>query len=128
LLVKMDYLEQWTTARRANAAFYQEHLRDIVQVPVDQPHEYAVYHTFIIQVEQREELQRYLLAHGVETKVHYPIPIHLQPAATDLGYRPGSFPMAEQQARRILSLPVYPELSSDQIELVAAIVRYFYAG
>jgi len=126
LLVKMDYLDQWTEARRANAGFYQEHLRDMVQVPEDKPHEYAVYHTFIIQAEHRDELQGYLLESGVETKVHYPIPIHLQEAARDLGYHCGRFPIAERQAKHILSLPVYPELTEPQHQGVVDAICSFY--
>jgi dTDP-4-amino-4,6-dideoxygalactose transaminase len=126
LLVKMDYLDQWTEARRANAAFYQQHLRDVVRVPEDQPYEYAVYHTFIIQAEERDRLQHYLAARGIETKVHYPIPIHLQDAARYLGYKPGSFPVTERQARQILSLPVYPELAQEQKEYVVTAIRAFY--
>ncbi len=126
LLVKMKYLDQWTEARRANAAFYQEHLRDIVQIPEDKPHEYAVYHTFVIQAERRDELQKYLLEEEVETKVHYPIPIHLQDTAEELGYGPGSFPVTERQAERVLSLPVYPELSQEQLDHVVGAMRSFY--
>lgn len=126
LLVKMDYLDQWTETRRGNAAFYQQHLRNIVQVPEDKPHEYAVYHTFIIQAERRNELQEYLLEEGIETKVHYPVPIHLQDAAKELGYGPGSFPVTEHQARHILSLPVYPELTDAQRDHVVNAIRLFY--
>ena len=126
LLIKMDYLDQWTEARRANALFYQEHLRDVVQVPEDKSHEYAVYHTFIVQAERRDELQAYLRAQGVDSKVHYPIPIHLQDAARNLGYGPGSFPMTEHQARHILSLPVYPKLAHEQLQWVVSNIRGFY--
>jgi dTDP-4-amino-4,6-dideoxygalactose transaminase len=126
LLIKMDYLDQWTEARRANAAFYQEHLGSVVQIPEDKPHEYAVYHTFIVQAERRSELQAYLRAHRVDSKVHYPIPIHLQDAARGLGYGPGSFPVTERQARHILSLPVYPELTDDQLRRVVSSIKGFY--
>jgi dTDP-4-amino-4,6-dideoxygalactose transaminase len=126
LRVKLKYLDAWTEARRSNAAFYREHLADAVQVPQDQPHEYAVYHTFIIQADQRDELQRHLMERGVETKVHYPIPIHLQEAAQSLGCRPGHFPVAERLSRRILSLPIYPELSEEQKEAVVVGIRSFY--
>ncbi len=127
LLVKMDYLDQWAEARRAIAAFYRKFLRDVVaQVPEDKSHEYAVYHTFIIQAERRDELQDYLLEEGVETKVHYPIPIHLQDAARSLGYGPGSFPVAERQTQRILSLPVYPELMDAQRDWVVYTIKRFH--
>jgi dTDP-4-amino-4,6-dideoxygalactose transaminase len=126
LLVKMAYVDQWTEARRANAAFYQDQLRGIVRVPEDKPHEYAIYHTFIVQAERRDDLQRYLRARGVDTKVHYPIPIHLQDAAKGLGYGPGSFPVTERQVGHILSLPVYPELTEPQRQGVVSAIRSFY--
>ncbi len=125
-LVKIDYLDQWTEARRAHAAFYQAHLRDVVQAPEDKPHEYSVYHTFIIQAEPRDELQAYLRARGVDSKVHYPIPIHLQDAAKYLGYEPGSFPVTESQSQHILSLPGYPELTEEQRQQVVDGIRGFY--
>jgi len=127
LLVKMNYVDQWTEARRANAAFYQEQLGGIVRVPEDKPHEYAVYHTFVVQAERRDDLQRYLLERGVDTKVHYPIPIHLQDAAMALGYGPGSFPVTERQVKQILSLPVYPELTEQQRQGVVGGIRSFYS-
>lgn len=126
LLVKLDYLDQWTEARRANAAFYQKQLRKVMWVPKDQPYEYAVYHTFIVQTEQRDELQTCLRAHGIDSKVHYPIPIHLQEAAQQLGYGPGSFPVTEQQVQHILSLPVYPELTDAQLHHVVSTIKKFY--
>jgi len=128
LNVKLKYLDKWTEARRANAKFYREHLADIVEVPQEQPYEYAVYHTFIIQAAHRDELQTYLKERGVETKIHYPIPIHLQEAARSLGYGKRDFPVAERHAGRILSLPIYPELSHEQIEHVVISVRSFYEG
>jgi len=126
LRVKIGHLEQWTAARRAHAAFYRQALREVVEVPEERPHERAVYHTFIIQAERRDQLQRFLLERGIETKVHYPIPIHLQPAAAGLGYGPGSFPIAERQVGRILSLPVYPELTEAQRQRVVDAIVEFY--
>ena len=127
LNVKLNYLAKWTEERRQNAAFYQERLGDIIQAPVDKPYEWAVYHTFVIQCERRDELQRYLLDKGIETKIHYPIPIHLQEAARYLGYKPGDFPIAKRQAGRILTLPVYPELTEGQKEILVTEIRRFYA-
>lgn len=126
LNVKWDYFEQWAEGRRDNAAFYQEQLGGVVEVPVDQPHEYAVYHTFVIQCDRRDELQSYLKDQGVDTKIHYPVSIHLQEAAAYLGNPSGSFPVAERQAARILTLPVYPELTDTQKSLVVEKVRTFY--
>jgi dTDP-4-amino-4,6-dideoxygalactose transaminase len=126
LNVKLDHLEQWTEARRANAAFYRERLKDIVWCPDDAPHERQVYHTFVVQAGRRDELQKFLLDHGIQTKVHYPIPIHLQPAAQHLGYRRGDLPVTERLAQTILSLPIYPELRTEQKELVVTAIRKFY--
>ncbi len=128
LRVKLKYLDGWTEARRAHAKFYREHLADVVKVPQELSHEYIVYHTFIVQTDQRDKLQRHLTARGVETKVHYPIPIHLQEAARSLGYGKGDFLVAERQAGRILSLPIYPELSHEQIEHVVISIRSFFEG
>jgi len=130
LLVKLDYLDEWTEGRRANACAYQQLLGEMPQIqpPVDRPRERAVYHTFVIQAEadRRDDLQDYLARKGVGTAVHYPTPIHLQKAASGLGHSIGSFPVAERQAARFLSLPVYPELQSHQLEYVAHCVRSFY--
>ncbi len=113
------------------AALYRERLQGIsgiISVPSDAPGEEAVYHTFIIRCENRDELQRHLLKQGIETKVHYPIPIHLQKAAAALGYEDGDFPNAERLAKTILSLPIYPELSNDEIETVCNEIRAFYTS
>ena len=128
LLVKLGYLEEWTEKRRNNARTYQELLSDVpqVQLPCDRPYERAVYHTFVIQAERRDELKAYLAAKGIGTAIHYPIPIHLQKVAASLGYGEGSFPVAERQAGRILSLPVYQELELHQLEYVAACIHSFY--
>lgn len=128
LLVKLKYVREWTDKRRAHAWFYQQCLGDLpaVRVPVDRPYEKAVYHTFIIQAEQRDILRSYLATRGVGSAVHYPIVIHLQEAAAGLGYEEGCFPVAEQQAKKILSLPVYPELEKGQLEYVSECIHDFY--
>ena len=130
LLVKLKYVSDWTEKRRANAAYYREALggASSIQVPIDRSYEKAVYHTFVIQADRRDELKQYLAECAVDTAIHYPIPIHLHKAAKHLSYRKGSFPVAERQAERILSLPVYPELTSDQLNYIAKTVRKFYGG
>ncbi len=130
LLVKLKHLDAWTEERRRNAAFYQTALAGVpgLTVPSDQPHERAVYHTFIVQAERRDELKSFLAGRGIDTAVHYPQPIHVQDAAKPLGKPLGSFPVSEAQARRILSLPVYPELAREQLEWVASSIRDFYAA
>ena len=128
LLVKLKYLEAWTEKRRANARFYQENLGNLpeVQVPADAQHERAVYHTFVIQADRRDQLKQFLADQGIGTAIHYALPIHLQEAASSLGYRRGDFPVAERQASRILSLPVHPDLRPDDLEAVVAAIRNFY--
>jgi dTDP-4-amino-4,6-dideoxygalactose transaminase len=128
LLVKMRYLETWTEKRRANARFYQEKLKDLkqVQVPLDKPYEKAVYHTFVIQADNRDGLRSFLEEQGIGSNVHYPVPIHLQEAAKDMGYTKGKFPITESQASRILSLPVYPELTEADLQYVVDSIHKYY--
>ncbi|MFH1767537.1 MAG: DegT/DnrJ/EryC1/StrS family aminotransferase [Candidatus Omnitrophota bacterium] len=128
LLVKLKYLNEWTNRRRDNAAFYKDKLSGLekVSLPSDKPYEKAVYHTFVISADYRDELKEFLFERGVETKIHYPISIHLQPAARNLGYKHGDFSVAEKQASRILSLPVYPELTQSDLEYVVQCVFSFY--
>jgi dTDP-4-amino-4,6-dideoxygalactose transaminase len=129
LLVKADHLERWTERRRENARWYRQALAGVTEVwsPEEREGERAVYHTFVVEAERRDELKAHLERDGVGTAIHYPVPLHLQKAAEDLGYAPGSFPVAERQATRILSLPIYPELSRADIEHVAASIRDFYS-
>jgi dTDP-4-amino-4,6-dideoxygalactose transaminase len=128
LLVKLAHLEGWTAHRRAHARFYHYALNDLpqVRVPHDQPYERAVYHTFVIQAEQRQALQQYLAGCGIGTAIHYPVPIHLQPAAAWLGHGPGSFPVTERQAGQILSLPIYPELQPAALDYIVQSIGRFY--
>ncbi|MGH9884914.1 MAG: DegT/DnrJ/EryC1/StrS family aminotransferase, partial [bacterium] len=128
LLVKLEHLEAWTKARREHAAFYHDALADVVEVPREAPGETCVYHTYVIQSDERDALRAQLAQRGVETRIHYPIPIHRQPAAAGLGLGPGSFPVAERQAQRILSLPVFPTLAAPEREHVARCVRDFHAA
>ncbi|MEK7398065.1 MAG: DegT/DnrJ/EryC1/StrS family aminotransferase [Candidatus Poribacteria bacterium] len=129
LKVKMKYIDEWTEKRRLNAAHYINNLKDIVKVPVEKEYERSVYHTFVIQAERRDELKGFLASKGIDTKIHYPIPIHLQAAAHSLAYKEGDFPVAEQQAYRILSLPMYPELMQEHLEYVVSVIReFYYAG
>lgn len=128
LLVKLNYLKEWTAKRRQNAKIYQENLSNLAQVkiPLERPYEKSVYHTFVVQVERREELIKFLENKGIGTKIHYPIPIHLQPAAKDLGYKNGSLPVTESQAKKILSLPIYPELTQKELSYIVNCIRDFY--
>jgi dTDP-4-amino-4,6-dideoxygalactose transaminase len=130
LLVKLQHVEKWTADRRKNAAYYRQSLcgTPAVRVPDELPHEGAVYHTFVVEADRREELKAFLAERGVATAIHYPVPIHLQAAAAYLGYRRGSFPVAESQAERIISLPNYPELQPEDIAYVTSAIHDFYVA
>jgi dTDP-4-amino-4,6-dideoxygalactose transaminase len=124
LRVKLRYLEAWTEARRSHATRYNELLVDAdVQLPVELPQNRHVYHIYAIRTSQREMLQGMLQAQGIQTGIHYPVPVHLQPAHAELGHRPGDFPHAEKAAQEVLSLPMYPELSVLQLEAVSEALR-----
>jgi dTDP-4-amino-4,6-dideoxygalactose transaminase len=124
LRVKLRRLEEWTEARRSRARLYDQLLRGAgVRTPSDAPHDRHVYHVYAVRAPRRDALQRALHARGVQTGIHYPVPVHMQPAYADLGYRPGAFPHAERAAREVLSLPMYPELTGTQIETVCSALR-----
>lgn len=123
--LKLPLLDGYTARFREIAARYHAGLRDVVEVPVLPPGREGVFHNFVIRHPRRDALQAHLLGLGIETKVHYPIPIHLQRAAVGLGYRRGDFPVAERQADTVLSLPIYPELTDDQVEAVILGIRGF---
>ena len=126
LLVQMQHLTRWNAERRRLAFRYNELLAPHVDVPVEGPDEYCVYQTYMVQAERRDELQRHLNENGVQTLVHYPTPLHLQPSARDLGYGPKDFPVTMKAASRILSLPLYPGLSDSQQDRVAELIADFY--
>ena len=124
----LDALESVTKRRIEHAAFYDAALADLephVVLPPRRAGVRQVFHTYVVQVERREALIAHLAARGIEAKIHYPIPIHLQPAAAHLGYRRGAFPACEAQAARILSLPVHEFLEEDQLTYVVETIRAF---
>jgi len=124
LRVKLRHLEQWTEARRAAVARYNQLLADSgVERPREMPWARHVYHTYTLRSQDRNGLQAALQAEGIQTGVHYPVPVHLQPAYADLGYGRGAFPNAEEAASQVLSLPLYPELSPRALAEVAAAVK-----
>ena len=125
MLKKVDEINE---RRRANATRYDTALREMrsVEVPPRDPAYYQVYHTYIIQVARREALQTHLAAAGIETKVHYPVPVHLQPGFKYLGYRKGDFPRCEEQAERILSLPIHEYLTEAELDYIIDAIARFY--
>jgi dTDP-4-amino-4,6-dideoxygalactose transaminase len=129
LLMRLAKLDDVITQRRANAEIYCQLLDPAhVYIPPGHNIEFNSFHTFVIQVDERDRLKDFLAMKGIRTAVHYPIPIHLQPAAQGLGYRRGQFPMTERQAGRILTLPIHQFLSTDDIEYVAETVNGFYGA
>ena len=123
LRVKLRHLETWTEARRTAARHYDELLSDSgVLTPQAMPYARHVYHIYAIRTAQRSEWQQALQAKGIQTGIHYPIPVHLLPAYADLGYTKGDFPHSEQAADEVLSLPMFAELTRAQCEEVSEAV------
>ena len=121
LNVKLPHLDEWNSARRRHAAAYGERLTG-VHVPVSRDACEHVYHLYVIEVDRRDAVRQTLKSRGIHTGIHYPVPTHLQKACASLGYRRGQFPLTEAAAGRILSLPMYPELTDAQIDYVAAAI------
>jgi len=128
LRVKLRHLDAWNARRAAHAARYAALLPgDGLVLPTTQPGATHVFHLFVLRTRAREALRAHLEQAGIETGVHYPVPPHLQPAYAGLGYGPGSFPVAERLAREVMSLPMFPELTEDQLQRVASAIRSFRA-
>ena len=126
LRVKLKHLEKWIGMRRKNAKIYDELLEDSgAVIPVEKSYNKHVYHLYVVRVKHRQKLIEHLNSKGIQTAVHYPTPIHLQEAYSHLGYKRGSFPIAEQYADEILSLPMYPELKQEEMDFVAKSVKEF---
>ncbi len=124
LRVKLKYLEKWTEGRRTAARYYNEKLAG-TGIPTPKEMDYArhVYHVYAIRTKNRSEWMDALNAKGIQTGIHYPIPVHLLPAYSDLGYVAGDFPHAEQAANEVLSLPMFPELTQAQCDEVCQAVK-----
>ena len=129
LRVKLKYLEKWNAARRWNANLYQKFLEGSgVMTPVEAGGAESVWHLYVIRTEQRDVLREHLVSRGINASIHYPIPIHLQPAYGDLGYQRGDFPVTEAHAQQILSLPMYAELTTELVEYVAKSIVTFLSA
>jgi dTDP-4-amino-4,6-dideoxygalactose transaminase len=126
LRVKLRHLEKWTEARRAAARRYDAALPGAgVGLPKQMDWARHVYHIYAVRTTERAALQEHLTAHGVQTGIHYPFPVHLLPAFADLGYAAGRFPHSERAANEVLSLPMFPELTAEQTSAVCAAVHAF---
>jgi dTDP-4-amino-4,6-dideoxygalactose transaminase len=124
LRVKLRHLERWIVARRAVAGKYNEQLADSeLALPREMPWARHVYHVYSLRAADRDSFRRALQVEGIQTAVHYSIPVHLQPAYADLGYGRGTFPESEAAANEVVALPIYPELGDDQVNSVCEAVR-----
>ena len=120
LNVKLRHLDRWNELRHQHAARYTELLKDTnLTLPFEMDYARHVYHVYVIQTDARDDLQSKLSDAGIQTGIHYPIPIHLQPAYSSLGHKQGDFPESERQSNRVLSLPMFAELTDEQIHSVA---------
>ena len=130
LRVKLPHLDSWNAARRTWAEEYSRRLAGLegVLTPVAQPYAKHVFHLYVIRTQDRDHLQRWLKRHGVSTGIHYPVPVHLQEACADLGYSPGSLPETEAAAQEILSLPMFAELTLDEVTYVCEAIRDYVRG
>ena len=122
LRVKLPHLDDWNAARRRHAGAYAERLSARVETPSSAPGVEHVYHLYVIETDRRDAVQQQLRAKEIATGIHYPVPVHLQEACAGLGYGVGDFPVTERAAQRMLSLPMYPELTTAQIDYVSEAV------
>ena len=127
LLVKLKYLDEWSVARRENAAVYNKLFADTEQVvtPAVRNYNTSIFNQYVIRVSQRDELQAFLRENEIGSAIYYPRCLHLQDCFAGLEYEEGDFPVAEQAAREVIALPIYPELTEDQLEFVASKVIEF---
>lgn len=131
LQVKFQHLAEWTAKRQAHAASYQKlfhacGLDERLTVPIVSSGNTHVYNQFTIRTPQRDELSAYLTQHGIGNRIYYPVPLHLQECYQDLGYHKGDFPVSEQLSQEVLSLPIYPELTPDQLQYVVDTIKTFF--
>ena len=126
LRAKLPLLDGWNRRRREIAAIYNREIRnELVRKPVELEYGIHNYHLYVVRCRRRDELQMHMSDCGVGTLIHYPVPIHLQEAYQDLRLREGTFPIAEECSREVLTLPVFPELTDDEVAYVAESVNSF---
>ena len=128
LRIKLTHLDRWNEARRAHAHAYTEQLSGVVEtLPVVRPGSTHVYYVYVVQVQERDRFRQKLEQEGIASGIHYPLPLHLQPACAQYGYTRGMLPVTEAAAERIVSLPMYPELTTGQIETVVTAIKKYSA-
>jgi len=128
LQAKLPHLQGWSAKRRSNAAYYDRAFADVpeVRTPFVDPANESIYNQYTIRTERRDGLQSFLKERGIGTAIYYPLPLHLQPCFAYLGYKQGSCPESERAAAEVLSLPIYPELTTAQLDEVIEGVRAYY--
>lgn len=126
LRTKLPFLNGWNKTRQQWAMYYSERLINDIKTPTVIAGRKSVFHLYVIQVERRKELLEYLKTHEIQVIIHYPIPLHLQPAFKHLGYKKGDFPNAERASKRIISLPMHPDLTKKQVDFVINTIKKFY--
>jgi dTDP-4-amino-4,6-dideoxygalactose transaminase len=131
LRVKLRYVNSWSAGRQRNAERYATLFKDhgldrTVRLPQTGPNRDHIYNQYVIRVPRRDELKAYLAERGIPSEIYYPIPLHLQRALSYLGYKPGDLPESEAASREVLALPVFPELTNEQQELVVEAIAHFY--
>ena len=137
LEVKLRYLPEWNRQRRDRAARYDELFRaagltaastsEGIVLPFTDPRATHVFHQYVIRAPRRDALRNHLTSHSIGSEIYYPVPLHLQAAFKELGYKPGDFPHSERAATEVLALPIYPELRDDEQQAVVEAIRTFYA-
>ena len=122
---KLKHLPKWTDLRRQHARFYDSHLPSTIDRIVEAKKAKHVYYMYVIRVKSRDALMKFLKEKGIECGIHYPLPLHLQPAYTSLGFSKGEFPVSERLAEEIVSIPMYPELTAEQQQFVVDSIQEF---
>ena len=126
LRVKLKHLESYMEARRKSASIYNKLLHGIVQTPKEYSDVRHVYNQYTVKAKDRNKLQEFLKSKGIGSSIYYPLALHLQKVYRDLGYREGSLPHCEKTQNEVLSLPIFPELTAEQVSEVAAGIKEFY--
>lgn len=131
LEIKLKYLDQWTKKRQKNAAFYEKlfdtfKLKEFIQTPFTHPDHIHVYNQYVIRTKRRDELKTFLTEREIGTEIYYPVPLHLQKCYEYLGFKNGDFPESERASLETLALPIYPELTEDQLTYIVESIRKFY--
>ena len=130
LRIKLKRLEDWNKKRRQVARWYNDLLSGIPQVktPYEASFSKSVYHLYVIVAKRRDDLMQFLASKGVDAGLHYPLPLHLQSAYAHLGYKEGDFPISEKVSKKLLSLPIFPEITWDQVNYVSNCIKEFYTS